>query len=328
LLAMTVSSWLHALPAQAQAMLTFVSGSGKDSNRCTVAAPCKTLQAALAKTLAGGQISALDSADYGYVTIDKAVSIISGHGATGVLATSSVTGVTINAGANDTINLQGLDIDGAGSGANGIQFNTGASLNVQDSVIRGFSNGISFQPNGSSALSVGNTLVSNNSAGIRFQNSAISTGVLSDVQLINNGTGIVALGTSSTGPATLTIQNSVVANNGTVGILSGGYSAVMVGNSTIANNGVGLEAQNTGALLQVSGSAVTGNATGWLAVNGGQVISSSNNGIGGNVSGNSAPPTAVGSTTPPPTPTPTTNHLLDDAGNPLVDSSGALLTAS
>jgi hypothetical protein len=102
----------------------------------------------------------------------------------------------------------------------------------------------------------------------------------------------------------VTIQNSVVANNGTVGILSGGYSAATVGNSTIANNGVGLEAQNTGALLQASGSAVTGNATGWLAVNGGQVISASNNGIGGNVAGNGAPPTAVLSTPPRPRPHP------------------------
>src|SRR5437588_9692714 len=106
LLAMTIVPWLHALPAQAQAIGTFVSGLGDDRNPCTVAAPCKTLQAALAKTLAGGQIFALDSADYGYVTINQAVSIISGHGVTGVLATSSVTGVTINAGTNDTINLQ------------------------------------------------------------------------------------------------------------------------------------------------------------------------------------------------------------------------------
>jgi hypothetical protein len=295
LLAMTFAPWLHALPAQAQAMRTFVSGGGQDSNPCTVAAPCQTLQAALSKTLTGGEISALDTANYGYVTINQAVSIISGHGATGVSATSSVTGITISAGASDVINLQGLDIDGAGSGADGIQFNTGASLNVQNSVIRGFSNGINFQPNGSSALSVGNTLVSNNSTGVRFQTSATSTGVLNDVQLVNNGNGIVALGTKSTGLATVTIQNSVVANNSTVGILSGGYSAVMVGNSTIANNGVGLEAQNTGALLQASGSTVTGNATGWLAATGGQVISAGNNGIGGNMAGRGlaarAPPT-------------------------------------
>jgi len=65
-------------------------------------AQCQTLQAALAKTLAGGQICALDSANYGYATINK-ISIVSARGATGALATSSITGITINAGANDTI---------------------------------------------------------------------------------------------------------------------------------------------------------------------------------------------------------------------------------
>jgi hypothetical protein len=53
-LAMTLAPWLHAVPAQAQSMLTFVSGGGKDSSPCTAVAPCHTLQAALARTLAGG----------------------------------------------------------------------------------------------------------------------------------------------------------------------------------------------------------------------------------------------------------------------------------
>jgi Right handed beta helix region len=295
LLAMTIAPWLHALPAQAQAMSTFVSRLGSDSGPCTAAAPCQTLQRALAKTRAGGQISALDSGNFGSVTINQAVSI-SGSGATGVLATSGVTGITINAGANDIINLQGLDIDGAGSGANGIQFNTGGLLTIQDSVIRGFSNGINFQPNGSSALSVGNTVVSSNSTGISFQSSATSTGILNAVHLVNNGTGIAALGASSTGSASVTVQNSLVVNNGTIGILSGGFSAVMVANSTIAGNAVGLEAQNTGATLQVAGSTLTGNGTGMLAANGGQLLSGRGNSVDGNSSGNSIP-----SASPPPT---------------------------
>src|SRR5262245_36216700 len=65
LTATTVASWLGAAPAQAQATRTYVSGVGKDSNPCTAAAPCQTLQKALAQTLAGGQIYALDSANYG-----------------------------------------------------------------------------------------------------------------------------------------------------------------------------------------------------------------------------------------------------------------------
>src|SRR5262249_18338994 len=106
----------------------------------------------------------------------------------------------------------------------------------------------------STALSVGDTVVSSNSTGISFQNSATSTGILNAVQLVNNGTGIAALGASSTGSASVTVQNSLVVNNGTIGILSGGFSAVMVANSTIAGNADGLEAQNAGAMLQVAGS--------------------------------------------------------------------------
>jgi hypothetical protein len=315
----TIFASIHAIPAQAQSARTYVSGLGKDGNPCTVTQPCKTLQAALALTLAGGEIVALDSANYGYATINQAVSIVS-EKAAGVLAASTA-GITISAGANDIINLRGLDIDGAGSGATGIQFSSGQTLNVQNCVVRGFTTGINFQPTGSSTLLVGNTLISNNSTGINFLNAAAGSGVLNDVQVVNNGTGVVALGTSSTTPATLTVQNSVVAGNSTVGILSGGSSSVWVANSTAANNSVGVEAQNAGALLQVAGSTVTGNATGWLAANGGQVISSSTNSIGGNVSGNSAPPTAIA-------PPPATSFLLDSAGGYLLDSSGGKLTAS
>src|SRR5262249_1522579 len=149
------------------------------------------------------------------------------------------------------VNLQGLEIDGAGSGANGILLTSGATLNIKDTVIRGFANGISFQPTSPSTMSIGGTTVLNSATGISVQSSAPSAGILNDVQLINNGTGLTATGGSSVG-TTVTIQNSLIANNGTAGVLSGGYSSVFVGNSTVVNNGVGLGAQSTGALLQVS----------------------------------------------------------------------------
>ena len=302
---------------------TYVSGLGNNSNPCTAALPCQTLQAALAKTTPGGQIYALDSANYGYVTINQAVSIISGRGTTGILAAiTSVSGVTINAGANDIINLQGLDIDGAGSGSNGILFNSGSSVNIQNSVIRGFTSGINFKPTASSAITVSNTLISNNSTGFIFQNSAISTGVLNDIQLVNNGSGIVAAGSSSTAPATLTIQSSMVANNSAVGILASSFSNVTVSNTTLANNGVAVEAESAGALIQVSGSTLTGNSTGWMALGGGQVTSSGNNSSGGNASGNTVSPPTV----PPPPPV-ASNFLTDDAGNYFLDSAGGRITA-
>src|SRR5260221_700488 len=85
-LAAALAPCLSAAPAQAQSTRTYVSGRGSDTNACTQSAPCLTLQGALAKTSSGGEIYALNSANYGYLTINKAVSIVSSRGVTGVLA--------------------------------------------------------------------------------------------------------------------------------------------------------------------------------------------------------------------------------------------------
>src|SRR5215467_13674965 len=98
---------------------TYVSGVGSDSNPCTASSPCKTFQAALALTTAGGEIYVLNSANYGPVTINKAVTITSEGAVAGILATSGAA-ITISAGANDVVNLRGLGIDGANTGTVGI----------------------------------------------------------------------------------------------------------------------------------------------------------------------------------------------------------------
>ena len=141
---------------------TYVSGTGSDNNPCTVSSPCKTFQAALALTLAGGEIFVLSSANYGAVTINKAVSITSEGAVAGVLATSGAA-VVISAGPNDVVNLRGLDVDGGNSGVTGIQFSSGQSLNIQKPTVRNFTNsGISFTPNGSSTLSASDIVVAGN----------------------------------------------------------------------------------------------------------------------------------------------------------------------
>src|SRR5262245_7697886 len=72
-------------PATPQ-MRTYVSGTGSDSNPCSATAPCRTFRAALALTLAGGEIYVLNSADYGPVTINKSLSITGEGAIAGVLA--------------------------------------------------------------------------------------------------------------------------------------------------------------------------------------------------------------------------------------------------
>ena len=47
-------------------------------------------------------------------------------------------GVTINAGASDSVHLRGLTIEGTGVGVNGIQFKTGGNLAIENCVVRNF----------------------------------------------------------------------------------------------------------------------------------------------------------------------------------------------
>src|SRR5882724_6413435 len=140
---------------------TYVSAQGSDANPCLAYTHCRTFQAALALTNPGGEIFVLNSANYGAVTINKAVTITSEGAVAGVLATTGA-GITINAGASDVVNLRGLDIDGGKTGATGIQFSSGSALNVQRSVIRGFTgSGINFAPSSSSSRFVSDTMESN-----------------------------------------------------------------------------------------------------------------------------------------------------------------------
>lgn len=69
---------LTAVPAQAQASRTWVSGVGDDANPCSRTAPCKTFAGAISKTAPGGEIDALDPGGFGAVTITKALTIDGG----------------------------------------------------------------------------------------------------------------------------------------------------------------------------------------------------------------------------------------------------------
>src|ERR1035437_7928462 len=100
-----------AAPAHALATRTWVSGHGADSGACALAAPCRTFAFALTQTASGGEIDVLDPAGYGTMTITKAVSIVNdGVGVAGIQPGSGFSGVTINAGAFDSVHLRGLTI--------------------------------------------------------------------------------------------------------------------------------------------------------------------------------------------------------------------------
>jgi hypothetical protein len=191
---------LYAVPAHALATRTFVAAQGSDSNPCTFAAPCRSFQAAYNVTAAGGEIDVLDPAGYGALTITGAISI-QGHGYAG-LAVPSGNGLTINAGLTDKINLRGLLIDGVGTGGDGIVFNTGGSLNIQDCVIRNFAGaGIHFLSTASvsTLFSVSDMLVADNGGNgidVKPTGAVVVTGVFNRVEIDHNA--VIALSSTAT----------------------------------------------------------------------------------------------------------------------------------
>lgn len=129
---------LWAAPASAQATRTWVSGVGDDANPCSRTAPCKTFAGAISKTAGGGEINCLDPGGFGAVTITKAISIFCVEGQGSILA-SNTNGVIINADTAARVLLSGLDINGAGTGINGVRVVKGGQVIIRNSVIHGFS---------------------------------------------------------------------------------------------------------------------------------------------------------------------------------------------
>src|SRR5262249_35079860 len=128
---------LGAAAAQAASQRTFVSGTGLDTNPCSLTSPCRSFAGALVNTLPRGEIYVLDTAGSGAVTINQAVSIVNQTSTAGATATSG-NAITISAGPSDKVVLRGLTIVGGNTASNGIVFTSGGSLSVEDCSISQF----------------------------------------------------------------------------------------------------------------------------------------------------------------------------------------------
>src|SRR5262245_34601026 len=152
--------------ARAQASRTWVSGLGDDANPCSRTAPCKTFAGAISKTIAGGEIDALDPGGFGAVTITKAITIDGGGQIASVLA-SGTNGIVVQAGTNDVVTLRNLQLNGirasGNGGLNGVLFLSGNALHVDNCNIFGFTqNAINAaSTTNSSQLTINNTFLTN-----------------------------------------------------------------------------------------------------------------------------------------------------------------------
>jgi len=301
---------LAAVPANAQQARSFVSGLGNDANapNCTRTAPCRTFQTAHDNTLANGEITVLDPGSYGSVTINRNISIINdGVGETGILVSGGGTAITVNA-MGAAVTLRGLTIKGIGfGGGNGINFMTGAALNVENGTIRNLDgmnvgNAILFMPGTTAVLQVTNTIITDNGANailIAPTGVAGAVAVVDHVGLYNNGfAGINANGLGSTGGRIAVVATDTVASNngppgngaGFLAQTTGGFAVVhltMVRCVAIANAGFGVWTIGTGANIYVNQSTITENGNGWVA-GGGPIFTYGNNAVFNNTANEGA----------------------------------------
>jgi hypothetical protein len=267
-----------AIPALAgaQATRTWVSGVGDDANPCSRTAPCKTFAGTISKTATGGEINCLDPGGFGIVTINKSITIKCRFTEGGIVAAGS-NGIVINAAATSNVVLEGLDINGLGTGQDGIRVLQAKSVKVLDSEIYGFSRrGIDFEAsnNGAKLLVADSHIFDNAGPGILVAppSGGNSTATARTNLIAGNGCGIAATnhladpafnftancGTQLAGvggAAKVNAFDNVISDSdatagasGSTGVFANGAStSVRIGNNMIEGNNNGIRAIDPGA---------------------------------------------------------------------------------
>lgn len=273
-----------AASAHAQATRTWVSGVGDDANPCSRTAPCKTFAGAISKTATGGAISVLDPGGFGAVTITKAITIET-DGQLASILNAGTNGVVINLpNATDTVTLRNLDINGAGTGINGIRVISGGRVIVENCTIQGVTNnGIEYTPSGVGKLLVSNSRISrigNFGISLTPTGAGTASAVIENSRIFTARSGIVAVS------GTVTINHSAVSQNDQNGVFansSGATVTVNINDSTINNNAsVGVRALNATSSVFVSNTTITGNGTGVAAASSASISTYQNNRVNSN----------------------------------------------
>ena len=268
---------------QAQATRTWVSGVGDDVNPCSRTAPCKTFAGAISKTATNGEINCLDPAGYGSVTITKSITIDCTDSFGSILASANTNGVVIKS-STASVRLRGLNFNGAGTGLNGIRVISASKIAIENVVIDNFNqHGISIEVSaGAFNVSLNNVSIRKNTIhGINsfLTGSAAMNLSINNSQLVLNGS--VGLNLGSAVKASL--KNSVLSSNAS-GIVANG-TAIGVTSCMISQNTTGISA-GTGGVVRIAGNTITNNGTG-LSLSGGSILSLSNNLIDGNTTNGS-----------------------------------------
>lgn len=304
----TISLVLLVATGANAAQRTFVSTGGFDTNPCSLTAPCRGFAQALTVTDAGGEVVVLDSGGYGAVAISQPVSIIA---PAGVYAGISVfaggptggQGVVINSGTGK-VTLRGLTINNLG-GTNGIAFNSGDALYLDQVVVSGFGSGSgliaatgaaiaslfiqdsAFRDNatglktgttaGTLTLNIERTMFERNAKGADLQGA--TKGAIHGSTFSGGATGVSAGLVGSGLSVKVELRDCTLSDNSGSGVsaIATSPTTLSVVSSLVSGNVVGMQVTNGSNVVYVSDSTITRNATGLSASAGGLIASGGDN---------------------------------------------------
>lgn len=278
LLALCLLLLASASLADAQAIRTWVSGTGNDANAgasCQRTAPCRTFAVALSMTETGGEINVLDPGDFGLVRINKSVTIDGGGVFAGIQLGGDTDAIVVDASPNSIVVLRGLTLNGRNNtGRNGVNLNNAGSLYIENCVIGNFrENGIKVESLNPNFLFVKDTLVRNNySGGIMVSGNVGSTAerraIIEKTRMEGN-----AFGARAIGKAVMTVRDCEAVGSGNAGYLVDvgdtvhGGGIMIIENSLATHNVNGLRIE--GGRMTISNVTSIGNFSADIVVNGG-----------------------------------------------------------
>jgi hypothetical protein len=238
---LALAATLPAAPALAQRDRVFVASYGSDSNPCTFGSPCKTFQNAVSVVAVGGEVTAIDSAGFGAISISHAVTITSPAGVeAGIVPSGSGDAIDINAPGAIVV-LRGLTLEGSGADGDGINVASVGHLEIVDCSVHNFPfEGIYIQPSAPTTVLIENTVVTsdpageNGTVGIQLQsNGGTIIAALDNVTVTDTQDGVLVDATSGTIEAL--ISNSHIDNNSFIGVGAEGESTGSVSNVVLRN---------------------------------------------------------------------------------------------
>jgi hypothetical protein len=235
-----------AVPANAQATRTWVSGVGDDANPCSRTAPCKTFAGAISKTTSGGEIDCLDPGGFGALTITKSITILCGPSGVGGVLVSGTNGIVVNTPAGSRVVLDGLDIEGLSTGINGVSVPGQGIVTIRNCSIRDFTqNGVNVAgTSGITQVLIQNSFITGNGLTPNFGgvNVVGASGAINIADVVNttffSNTNFNVQANGTGGTANIILSGSVLlATTPNSIIVSGGGNVISYGNNVLRANG-------------------------------------------------------------------------------------------